>query len=85
MKQGFEVQYCKHVPEIAPGEADMDHAQYVRTDFANKNDAISYAKKVLPLDCFGQVSINEFISIPYEPDLPAVTYREYVGEEIFID
>jgi hypothetical protein len=60
---------------------DPDAATYKSADFATKQEAIAFAKSVLPKDCFGSVRVTEFEMQEIMPSIPAWD-REYVADSV---
>lgn len=82
---GFEVEWCCDLPGDGAGGCLPDEAAYKHRDFGTRSAALSYAKKVLPKDCFGSVRVTEFEMVPLSDDVDWVLTREYVDESIFVD
>lgn len=80
LPKGFEVEWCKHVPCFPDGSADIDQAEYVVEEFANKAEATKRAAEVLPLDAFGSVRITEFEMIAPDPSFPWYKLKEFTGD-----
>lgn len=76
--KGWEVEWCAGCPE-RDGDTDLDAADMRFRDFATRDAAMKYAQEVLPKDFFGQVTVNEFEMVPFEPGFPGLT-RDYLGQ-----
>lgn len=80
MTQHYEVEICVKIPTDELGEADIDRAVYEVKDFAERADAIAYARSRLKDDCFGAVQVTPFETRRYEDGLPGL-YRDYGDSE----
>lgn len=81
LKEGWEVEWTYSLDGDGFGGVDPDTAKTRFADFATKDEALAFAKQVLPQDKWGAVSVTPFHSEPYEEGLPA-TFREYDGDSI---
>lgn len=83
--QGFEVENCIKLNSFEDGSIDHDSAIYKRFDCKTRKEAIKLAKKLLPCDKFGCVSIVEFIRESFERKYPNVFHKVYVGNAFYVD
>ncbi len=84
LSEGWEVEWCYHLEGDPYNGVDPDSAKYQYQDFRTKEQALAFAKKVLPKDKWGSVRVSNFHSEFYEPDCPA-TFREYYGDSILVE
>lgn len=87
-ERGFEVEWCDLLPMIEgtnPPEADMDKARWRRKLFKTKDEAIAFAKQVLPEDKFGSVRVTPVEwQDPIGENLWPTFCWEYIGDSIEI-
>lgn len=84
LMHGWEVEWCSELPIDEFGDTDMDRAVMCFRDFQTLEAARKFAKRILPKDQFGVVTINEFQMIPFEPGYPP-TDRDYIGRAEHIE
>jgi hypothetical protein len=77
INRGFEVETCVHLPRNEFGDADVDAADYHCFDCATKEQALRLAKRLLPNDKFGSVTITEFEVVD--------GYKEFTADPEYVD
>ncbi len=84
IEHGWEVEWCETLKHEADGSMDPDSAEYSTNDFETKEQAVAFAKQMLPRDKFGGVRVTEF---KREPDeyVPLIINKEYIGDSMFVE
>ena len=77
---GYEVEWCSHIPELYPGEADHDNAVCHFEDFRTLEEAKAFAKKVYPQDQYGSVRITPFEIVRLSDEYPFGKTREHTAD-----
>lgn len=81
---GYEVETTVELPPTPEGEPDYDKAIYRRFDCPTKEEAMSLARRLLPNDKWGAVSVTEFVREPFEHGCP-VLHKEYVSDPEYVE
>lgn len=79
----WEVDWCSEIPLDENGDGILDQAKRHCALFATREQAVSHAQKVYPLDCYGGVLINQVEFRPYSEEdailYPHVGFWEVIG------
>ena len=83
--RAWHVDWCAGIPlDPETGDGDLDNADYRTETFWLEPDANERARKVLPLDAFGSVSVTAVEFLAYDDDdaacYPHVGFWEPIGE-----
>jgi hypothetical protein len=84
----WQVEWCAGIPQDENGDSDMDAADYRRSHFKTRDEAIAFAKEKLPLDAFGSVAVCEIEFSPYDEDdsasMPHVGFWEHMRDAEYV-
>jgi len=83
--RAWQVDWCVDLPVDELGDCQPDEAVYKHRVVLAKGSAFALAKRMLPHDVIGEVSVTEVeLTDPYDEGLPWTYYWEYVGDPEYV-
>jgi len=84
--RAWAVEWCVDLPVNEFGDCEPDLATYRRKVVTSKGSAFALAKRMLPKDVIGEVSVTEAeLTDPYGDRLPWTYYWENVGDPEYVN